>query len=318
MARLHGHATDAPGRWKEPRALAATDHASRRTRQGRGRHHVRRRVGGQCVEATARSGKCDPSRGRDRRAGDRDDRGGLLGWRDGAGARRAATAGGSRCGTRPSNTRDRDHRTGRSQRGGCSADRFSGEAGVSTALEQRRSAPTGRHRPNRGTTDTTAAACWSPRSSRGPGGSVRVLTLSPLSLRQLAHRPTPINTVGAWTPAPRPRWPPRPDDQEDKIKTPDVVTSCVQNYALLRDRRQLMRAHHWRRLARRSRAIIRRSERRRAEVGPAQSPAAALLVFLTAAARAGLIAADFCRRAVRFVDLHSIAAKTVSVVIVLG
>ena len=34
-------------------------------------------------------GKCDPSRGPDRRAGDRDDRAGLRDWRDAAGGPRA-------------------------------------------------------------------------------------------------------------------------------------------------------------------------------------------------------------------------------------
>ena len=49
MGPLRGHATDRPGRWKEPRALAATDHASRRPHQRSGRHRIRRRVGGQCA-----------------------------------------------------------------------------------------------------------------------------------------------------------------------------------------------------------------------------------------------------------------------------
>src|SRR3990170_1575850 len=48
MARsLQGHATDLPGRWKEPGAFPATDHASQRARRGRGRRRIRRRVHGQ-------------------------------------------------------------------------------------------------------------------------------------------------------------------------------------------------------------------------------------------------------------------------------
>ena len=77
MARLRGHATDPPGRWKEPRAFAAADHAAQRARQGRGRRPIRRRVRGQCGGRRRRGGKSDPSRGRDTPAGDRDDRGGL-------------------------------------------------------------------------------------------------------------------------------------------------------------------------------------------------------------------------------------------------
>ena len=73
-------------------------------------------------------GKSDPSRGRDTRAGDRDDRGGLPDCADGAGARRGPTRGAPPCDTPASNTRGRDHTRRRSRRGGCSADRFSGEA----------------------------------------------------------------------------------------------------------------------------------------------------------------------------------------------
>ena len=42
------------------------------------------------------------------------------------------------------------------------------------------------YNPNRGTTGRTASACRSPRQSRGSGGSVRTLTLSPLSLHDRA------------------------------------------------------------------------------------------------------------------------------------
>ena len=77
MARLRGHATDRPGRWKEPRAFAATDHTAQRAHQGRGRRHDP----STCQRAVWRrgpgGGKSDPSRARDTRADDRDDRGGL-------------------------------------------------------------------------------------------------------------------------------------------------------------------------------------------------------------------------------------------------
>jgi len=48
MGSLRGHATDSPGRWKEPRAFAAADHTAQRARQGRGRRSIRHRVRGQC------------------------------------------------------------------------------------------------------------------------------------------------------------------------------------------------------------------------------------------------------------------------------
>ena len=82
---------------------------------------------GSVASATAR-GKSDPSRGRDTRVDDRDDRGGLPDCADGAGARRGPTRGAPPCDTPASNTRGRDHTRRRSRRGGCSADRFSGEA----------------------------------------------------------------------------------------------------------------------------------------------------------------------------------------------
>ena len=50
--------------------------------------------------------------------------------------------------------------------------------------------------PNRGTTDRTASARRSPRRSRGPGGSVRALTLSRLSLRD---HPSTRPAKRAWT-----------------------------------------------------------------------------------------------------------------------
>jgi hypothetical protein len=73
-------------------------------------------------------GKSDPSRARDRRVDDRDDRGGLPHWRDGGGARRGPIGGGPPCDRPSSNTPGRDHTRRRSRRGGYSADTFSGEA----------------------------------------------------------------------------------------------------------------------------------------------------------------------------------------------
>ena len=73
------------------------------------------------------AGKSDPSRGRDRRVGNRDDRAGLRDYGDAAGARRGPTPGAPPRDTPPSNTHARDHRTHRSQRGRCSAGRPSGE-----------------------------------------------------------------------------------------------------------------------------------------------------------------------------------------------
>src|SRR4029453_12432994 len=61
--RLRGHATDAPGRWKEPGAFPAADHATQRARQGRGRHPIRRRVRGQCAERRRRAGSLIPHAG---------------------------------------------------------------------------------------------------------------------------------------------------------------------------------------------------------------------------------------------------------------
>ena len=52
---------------------------------------IRRRVRGQCGERRRRGGKSDPSRARDRRVDDRDDRGGLRDCADGAGGRRGPT-----------------------------------------------------------------------------------------------------------------------------------------------------------------------------------------------------------------------------------
>ena len=60
MATLRRHATEAPARWKEPGAFPATDHASQRARQGRGRRSIRRRVGGQCDRRDRGAGSLIP------------------------------------------------------------------------------------------------------------------------------------------------------------------------------------------------------------------------------------------------------------------
>ena len=120
--------------------------------------------------AAAARGKSDPSRARDTRAGDRDDRGGLRDCADGVGARRGPTRGAPPCDTPASNTRGRDHTRRRSQRGDCSAGRFSGEA----ACPRRRSGGALRL--------DTARKPWHKRDDwlgpsehrgghRGPGGS---------------------------------------------------------------------------------------------------------------------------------------------------
>ena len=130
-----------------------------------------------------RVGKSDPSRGRGRRAGDRDDRGGLRDCGGDGGGRRGPTRGGRPCDTPASNRRGRDHRRGRSRTVDCSVDRFSGEA----AHPRRRSGGALR-------LDTTRKS-WHKRDDwlgpsehrgghRGPGGQAPGLHLNPPSGRQ--------------------------------------------------------------------------------------------------------------------------------------
>ena len=71
----------------------------------------------------AQPGKCDPSRGPDRRAGDRDGPDGLRGWRDGGDGPPAPRRGARPSGTSRSNTRGRDRTRRRSRTAGYSADR---------------------------------------------------------------------------------------------------------------------------------------------------------------------------------------------------
>ena len=63
MARLRGHATDPPGRWKEPGAFPAADHATQRAHQRRGRHPIRRRVHRQSGERDGALGSLIPHTG---------------------------------------------------------------------------------------------------------------------------------------------------------------------------------------------------------------------------------------------------------------
>src|SRR5262249_31121574 len=63
MTRLRGHATDPPGRWKEPGAFPATNHATQCARQRRGRHRIRRRVRWQCGEGDGAPGSLIPHAG---------------------------------------------------------------------------------------------------------------------------------------------------------------------------------------------------------------------------------------------------------------
>jgi hypothetical protein len=74
------------------------------------------------------AGKSDPSRGRGRRAGDRDDRGALRDSGGGVRGRRGLMHGARPRDTPTSNTPGRDHTRRRSRRVDCSVDRFSGEA----------------------------------------------------------------------------------------------------------------------------------------------------------------------------------------------
>jgi len=63
MGSLRGHATDPPGRWKEPRAFAAADHTAQRADQGRGRRSIRRRVSRQCAWRCGPAGSLIPHAG---------------------------------------------------------------------------------------------------------------------------------------------------------------------------------------------------------------------------------------------------------------
>jgi hypothetical protein len=182
-------------RWKEPRALAAADHASRRAHQRRGRQSIRRRVSGQCVEARGAVGSLIPHARAIRalviamieasfRAAPM-----ALSGRPDRGRTRVGTADGRAIGMAPIARR---------------ADREEAMAAPADLLAKRRVHGVGAaavrsdwtYSPNRGTTDGTASARRSPRQSRGPGGSVRALTLSPRSLRD---QPFPRPAPRPWT-----------------------------------------------------------------------------------------------------------------------
>src|ERR1700682_2095136 len=60
MVHLRGHATDRPGRWKEPRALAAPDHTAPRAHQRRARRTTRRPVSVQAAALGRPAGSLIP------------------------------------------------------------------------------------------------------------------------------------------------------------------------------------------------------------------------------------------------------------------
>ena len=128
MARLRGHATDPPGRWKEPGAFPATDHAAQRARQGRGRHQIRRRVRRQCGERDGALGSLIPHAGAVRALVIA-----MIEAAFGTAAMALARGADRRRGAPPrdtpaSNTHGRDHTRRRSRRADCSVGRLSGEA----------------------------------------------------------------------------------------------------------------------------------------------------------------------------------------------
>ena len=148
-----------------------------------------------CPPAVSRgrrpAGKSDPSRGRGRRAGDRDDRGGLRDCVDGVGGRHARRPAALPCDTPTSNRRGRDHTTRRSQRCDGSVDTLSGEAAHP------------RCRSSSALRLDTALKPWHKRDDRlgpskhrgghrGPGASPPGLHLyprrQPVSLQQSSHR----------------------------------------------------------------------------------------------------------------------------------
>ena len=166
-------------RWKEPRALAAADQTAPRAHQRRGRQTVRRRVSGECaghgpaggsliphagairplmipmIEAAFRAAAVSPARSADRTAAAR-----------GATDRRAVRV--------TAITGDTDREDPVTASAGFLTERSIHGVGAAVRSDWTYS-------PNRGTTDRTASACRSPRLSRGPGGSVRALTLSLLT-----------------------------------------------------------------------------------------------------------------------------------------
>ena len=110
--------------------------------------------------------------------------------------------------------------------------------------------------PNRGTRERTASACRSPRQSRGPGGSVRVLTSASSAYRDPRHPQHQRRGRGRCRacgrtkrahkslgkPAQNAGFPHRPhpscscQKERKKIKDQNDVTSTVQIYAVSGER----------------------------------------------------------------------------------
>jgi len=145
------------------------------------------------------AGKSDPSRGPDTRVDDRDGQDALPGSGDVAGAPPGPTLGVPRCDTPASSTRAHDHTRGRSQRGRCSAGRFSDEAACP------------RGRSGRALRLDTVVKPWHKRDDRlGRRRSIEVVTEGlevsapgPHLIRRSAQRTPPprdrSNPGGLWT-----------------------------------------------------------------------------------------------------------------------
>ena len=227
MACLSGHATDGPGGWKEPRALAATDHTAPRAHQGRGRPTIRRRVSGECAGGRPGAGSVIPHARAIRalvvamiEATFRTPAVSVTGGRDRApAAGRATRARAVRVAPIAGHTDRKDAMTAPA--------RFLAKGRIHGVGAAVRSDWT--YSPNRGTTDRTASACRSPRQSRGPGGSDRALTLSLFSLRDHSSTDT-TEAVDGGAPmdaqnAPTAAWKSRP---EREIPTPPTaILDCV-------------------------------------------------------------------------------------------
>ena len=168
MTRLQRHATDLPGRWKEPRALAATDHTAERAHQGRGWRSIRRRVSGECDRRRRRVGSLIPHACAIRA---------LMIAMIEAAFRTPAVAGSRRADRAPTRgdatarravrvaaiTGNTDRKDPVTETAGLQAKRCVHSVGAAAVRSD------WTYSPNRGTTDRTASARRSPRRSRGSG-----------------------------------------------------------------------------------------------------------------------------------------------------